>query len=286
MLKNKFFITEKNIEEYVQHLKNEERAASTVEKYQSIIRKFADFLDGTEITKEAAIKWENKLLETLAATSVNIMLAAINGFFEFIAVPIKMKLLKIQRNPFLSKEKELTQKEYKRLLETAKNQGNERIYNVLQTICSTGIRVSELKFITVEAVKSEYAEVRNKGKIRVIFIPRDLKRILLKYAKTHGITSGSIFVTKNGKPLDRSNIWSEMKKLCKQAGVDKSKVFPHALRKLFARTFYSKDKDIMRLADSLGHSDVKTTRIYIMDTGSEHRRIINSLGLVIPIYGT
>lgn len=286
MLQDKIFITEKNINEYIEYLKNEERAGATIEKYARIIFNFAIFLNGAEITKEAAIKWENTLLETHAATSVNAMLAAVNGFFEFLNIPIKMKPLKIQRNPFLSEEQELTPKEYRRLLEAANTLGNDRIYHVMQTICSTGIRVSELRFITVEAVRTEYAEVRNKGKIRMIFIPRELKQLLLKYAKKHGITSGCIFITKNGRPLDRSNIWSDMKKLCEAAGVDKSKVFPHALRKLFARIFYSKSNDIMKLADSLGHSDVKTTRIYIMDTGREHRRIIDSLGLVIPMYGT
>lgn len=215
--------------------------------------------------------------------TVNAMLVAINGFFSFFELGIKVKPLKIQRTTFLTEEKELTFKEYIRLLKAAYAR-NERIAHIMQTICATGIRVSELKFITADAVRSGQAKVRNKGKIRTVFIPNDLKILLLQYAEKHGIQSGSIFITKTGRPLDRSNIWTAMKNLCAAAGVDESKVFPHNLRRLFARTFYAKDRDIMKLSDMLGHSDVATTKIYVMDTGSEHRRIINSLGLVIMPY--
>jgi len=286
MPNNQFFITAENVKQYAAYLKSEERAAATIKKYARDIKAFAKSLNGETVTKEAAIQWKNTLLETHAAASVNAMLAGINGFFDFFELGIKIKPLKIQRTIFSSKAKELTLDEYKRLLESAKNQDNERIYHILQTICSAGIRVSELTFITVEAIQTGRAEVNNKGKIRVIFIPNDLKNLLLRYIRKHGIISGCIFITKNGRPLDRSNIWNAMKKLCETAGVDRNKVFPHALRKLFSRVFYSKERDLSKLADLLGHSSLSTTRIYIMDTGSEHIRIINSLGLVMPMYGT
>ena len=285
MSEKNFMITEAGIAEYVEHLKNEERAASTIEKYIRDIRAFKRFLNGEGVTKQSALEWRNDLLETHAPATVNGAIAALNSFFEFFELGIKVKPLKIQRKTFLSEDKELTEREYRRLLSIAQSKGNERLYHILQAICSTGIRVSELRFITVEAIQIGYAEVRNKGKIRTIFISHDLKILLLRYARKQGIASGSIFVTRNGKQINRSNIWSGMKKLCAEAGVDESKVFPHSLRKLFARMFYAKDRDLSKLADSLGHSDISTTRIYIMDTGSEHRRIINSLGLVVMPVG-
>ena len=281
MVEKNFIITEKNISEYADYLRNEERAAATIEKYVRNIKMFECSLNGANITKQSALEWRNELLETHTAKTVNSAIAALNGFFDFFELGIKVKPLKIQRKTFLPEDKELTEKEYKRLLEAAQAQNNDRIYHVLQAICSTGIRVSELKFITVEAVQIGYAEVKNKGKVRTIFIPQDLKRLLLRYIKKQNIASGCVFVTRNGKPLNRSNIWTGMKNLCAAAGVDESKVFPHNLRKLFARIFYAKNRDLSKLADSLGHSDLATTRIYIMDTGTEHRRIINSLGLVV-----
>ena len=282
ILKNEFFITAENIEKYIAYLKDEERATATIEKYIRDIRAFAVFLNGAEVTKQAASQWKDALLQTRAPVTVNAMIIGINGFFEFFELGIKVKPLKIHRSTFLSEEKELTIAEYNRLLEAAKTR-NERIYCIMQTICSTGIRVSELKFITAEATMNGQAEIRNKGKIRVIFIPHDLKNLLLQYMQNHKIDSGIIFKTKTGAPLDRSNIWTAMKNLCAAAGVDGSKVFPHNLRRLFARTFYAKERDIIKLSDILGHSDCKTTRIYIMDTGCEHRRIVNSLGLVAPV---
>ena len=286
MLTTQIFITTDNLCQYVAHLKSEERAATTVEKYIRDIRAFADFLNGTGIKKEAAILWKDKLKATHEATSVNSMITVVNGFFTFLGLDIKVKLLKIQRKTFLSSAKELTRHEYERLLVAAKSKNNERLYHIMQTICSTGIRVSELRFITVEAVHNGQAEVTNKNKTRTVFIPSSLKTVILRYAKQSGIITGLIFVTKNGKPIDRSNIWTDMRKLCESANVEPSKVYPHNLRHLFARTFYAKEKDIMKLADSLGHSDVNTTRIYVMGTGAEHRRIIESLGLVKLKYAT
>ena len=218
MKQKQMYITEANIKQYTDYLKNEERAANTIEKYTRDILAFAEFLQGAAVTKELAIAWKNKLRETLQPASVNSMLAAVNGLFEFFKLDIKVKQFKIQKKTFLSGEKELTKEDYRKLLETAKSQGNARIYHVMQTICATGIRVSELCYITVEAVKNGQTEVTNKNKTRTVFIPDDLKKSLLRYAKQCNITDGSIFVTRTGKPLNRSNIWTAMKKLCEEAG--------------------------------------------------------------------
>jgi len=279
MLNNQIFITEGNIAEYVIYLKEEERAANTMEKYVRDIKAFANFLSGKAITKERAVAWKESLKEKHTATSINSMVAAINSFFAFFELGIKIKPLKIQKKTFLSADKELTKEEYERLLHAAKSTENDRLYHVIQTICSTGIRVSELRFITVETVKTGWMEVTNKGKTRIVFIPDDLRTALFKYVKRSNIQSGHIFITRNGNPLNRSNIWADMKKLCVIAEVDKTKVFPHSLRALFSRMFYSIDKDIATLADILGHSDVNTTRIYIKESSEKCRRIIENLGL-------
>lgn len=281
MLTDKFYITEKNITEYISYLKDEEHAHATIEKYSRDIRNLKDFLNGTEITKQAVIEWENKLYETHKKTSINAMLVAVNGFFKYFNLKINMKLLKIQKNTFIAKNKILTPGDYERLIYAAKSRNDERLSLLMQTLGSTGIRVSELKFITVEAVHDGKAEVTNKSKTRVVFINKDLKRLLLTYAKKRSIISGCIFITKNGKPLDRSNIWRKIKKLSKLSGVEKSKLFIHNFRKMFALRFYKKSKDISKLADILGHSNINTTRLYIMESGDEHLKIIESLKLVI-----
>ena len=280
MSRKQFFITPENILQYAAHLKNEERAAATIQKYIRDVKILADFLGGAKITKEVAIACKEHLKTTREATSVNSMLAAINGFFAFLGHDIRVKPFKIQQRTFLSSEKELTEEEYERLLDAAMSQGNERLCFIMQTICSTGIRVGELQFITVEAVKNGYAEIQNKGKFRTILLPGDLMKALSQYARKYGIKSGSIFVTKNGKALHRSNIWVEMKNLCEAARVDPEKVFPHNLRRCFAVKFYDKVKDLSKLADILGHQNLNTTRIYLKGSGEEHRKIINSLGLV------
>ena len=280
----KFIITEKQINEYKIYLVSEERADGTVEKYVRDIRAFAAYINGCAVTKEAAVEWKVRLKETHAATSINSMLAAVNGFFAYFKLGIKIKPYKIQRQTFLPEKKDLTIDEYERLLKAAHSTKNERLFYIIQTICATGIRVSELRYITVESVKEGQAVVTNKGKTRTVFIPDDLRKSLLQYAKSHGISSGHIFITKSGKPVSRSNIWAEMKKLCTVAEVNPKKVFPHNLRSLFSRVFYSIDKDIAKLADMLGHSSMNTTRTYIMDSGREHRRIIENLGLATLRY--
>ena len=221
------------------------------------------------------------LTERYSVASVNSILSSLNSFFNYLEwYELRVKTIKVQKQIFASTEKELTKAEYERLLTAAKSKHNERLYLLMQTICSSGIRVSELRFITVESLQKEYAEVNNKGKRRIVYLPRDLCKILKTYCKSQNRTSGIVFLTKNGKPLDRSNIWSDMKKLCKEANVSEKKVFPHNLRHLFARTYYSLQKDIVRLADILGHSSVNTTRIYTMESGEIHRRQIQKLGLL------
>jgi len=270
-----------HITAYLDYLKEEERATATIEKYTRDVHAFIVWLGNKSLDKDIAIAYKQHLAKTHKAASVNAALAALNGFFAFMEWPIKLKPLKIQRQTFRAKEKELTRDEYKRLLRAASSNRNKRLNLVLQTICSTGIRISELRYITLEAIRRGQTEISNKGKIRTVFLPGKLQTALLRYTKTHGVTEGSVFVTKRGNPLDRSNIWSEMKKLCEDADVNPDKVFPHNLRRLFARIFYGIDKDIMRLADILGHSDVNTTRIYLMESGETHRRRVERLGLVI-----
>ena len=276
-------ITEEKQQAFQSWLKAEEKAAATIEKYGRDVKAFAAWLSGSETTKEAAADYKQYLLneQGRGAAGINAVIAALNSFFACMGWDIRLRPLKIQRQTFRVKERELTKEEYTRLLSAAKSKGNERLNLVLQTICSTGIRVSELRFITVEAAISGVAEITNKGKTRTVFIPKKLKPLLLSYAKGRGISSGCIFITKSGKPLNRSNIWSEMKKLCETAGVEESKVFPHNLRSLFARLFYGIDKDIMRLADILGHSRIDTTRLYLMESGETHRRRVDALGLVM-----
>ncbi|MCL2157809.1 MAG: site-specific integrase [Oscillospiraceae bacterium] len=267
------------VERYAAHLRAKERAEETVKKYIRDIGDLSKFLGGKKITKEAALEWKSKLRETRAAVSVNSMLAAVNGFFEWCELDIKIKPYKIQRQTFLLEKKELCREEYERLLAAATAQKNERLFYVMETLCATGIRVGELSCITVEAAKAGQAEIVGKGKTRTAFIANDLREALLGYAKRQGIKSGHIFVTKSGKPLNRSNIWAEMKKLCKAARINPSKVFPHNLRALFSRVFYSANKDLAKLADMLGHSSVETTRLYIMESGAQHRKAVENLGL-------
>lgn len=274
-------ISEKEIERYLIYLKEQEKSKETIEKYKRELYALLRFLSNTELTKGALILWKAKIQETYSPTGVNGKLVAANGFFSFFGrYDLRMKLLKIQREIFSKEEKELSKQEYIRLVETARKKGNIRLALVLQTICATGIRVSELQYITVEAVKKGRAEVNCKGKHRIIFLPDKLQKILQRYAKENKIRDGVLFVTKKGNPLNRSNIWSDMKKLCEEAQVSPEKVFPHNLRHLFARAFYSVEKDIVKLADILGHSSIETTRIYIMESGKEHRRKLNQMRLV------
>lgn len=252
------------------YLRTEEKSPATTQKYIRDVRAFLAFLEGRALTKEQALLFKEHITANYAPASVNSMLVALNCFLSYIdRADCKVRQLKIQRQIFAREDKELTEKEYARLLKAAEG---TRISLVIQTICGTGIRVSELSYITAEAVRLGKAVVNCKNKTRVIFIPVPIQKLLKEYMKKAGITAGAVFVTKGGKPLDRSNIWKEMKALCKKAGVSEKKVFPHNLRHLFARTFYLIEKDIVRLADLLGHSSLSTTRIYTMDCGNSHLR--------------
>lgn len=275
-------LTEKLIEQFSAHLKREEKSENTTKKYLRDVKSFADFAKG-RVTKKAVIAYKEHLLnKNYAIHSVNSMIAALNSLFSFLGwSDCKVKAIKLQRQIYCPEEKELTKAEYMRLVNAAKSKGNRRLCLVLQTICGTGIRVSELKYITVEAVRSGEAIVSLKGKTRSVFIVKELQKKLLRYAAEQKIKSGAIFITRSGKPLSRTNIWREMKSLCEMAGVNPGKVFPHNLRHLFARTFYGIEKDIAKLADILGHSSINTTRIYIISTGSEHRRRMERMRLII-----
>lgn len=276
-------LTSEAIDCFKKYLREEEKSENTIEKYLRDVRAFAAYLKSAEITKEAVIAYKNKLLsENYAARSVNSMLASLNSLFSFLGwMDCRVKSIKLQRQIYCSEEKELTKAEYIRLVHTAKQKGNKRLNLILQTICGTGIRVSELQFITVEAVKNGEATVSLKGKTRSVFIVKELQKKLLRYASEQKIQTGSIFITRTGKPISRTNIWREMKKLCKEAGVEPQKVFPHNLRHLFARVFYGIEKDIAKLADILGHSSINTTRIYIISTGDEHRKRMENMRLIL-----
>ena len=276
-------LTETQIAAFAVYLKSEEKSENTIEKYMRDIRAFCAYVGEAEMTKETVIAYKNKLLsENYAARSVNSVLASINSLLSFLGwADLKVKSIKLQRQIYCPEEKELTKAEYIRLVNTAKQKGNERLNLLIQTICGTGIRVSELQYITVEAVKCNEAVVSLKGKTRSVFIVRELQKKLLRYAAEQKITTGAIFITRSGKPMSRTNIWREMKSLCVEAGVNPQKVFPHNLRHLFARTFYGIEKDIAKLADILGHSSINTTRIYIITTGNEHRQRMENMRLII-----
>lgn len=276
------FITAKAIAEFKGHLILEERSEMTIEKYIRDVKAFSVYTQNTAVTKEIVIAYKKHLQENYAVRSVNSMLASINSLFAFLGWhDLRVKSLKLQQQVFCPEEKELTKAEYARLCRTAERKHNERLNLILQTICGTGIRVSELQYITVEAVKQGEAVVNCKAKTRSVFIVRELKQKLLHYAAKQGIQSGMIFVTRTGKPLSRTNIWREMKTLCVEANVNPQKVFPHNLRHLFARVFYGIEKDIAKLADILGHSSINTTRIYIISTGMEHRQRMENMRLII-----
>ena len=276
------WIQQADISAYGEMLAREERSESTIQKYLRDVRAFLTWLSGNAVTKESAIAWKKHLLSTnYTPATINSMLSAINGFFHFIGWDdCRVKFLRIQRRMFRDQSRDLTKTEYQKLLETAQDQGKTRLALLMETICATGIRVSEVKYITVEAAYRGRTDIILKGKIRTILLPRKLCRKLLKYAKTQKIRTGEIFLTATGRSLSRRQIWREMKALCKAADVEKSKVFPHNLRHLFAVTFYKVCKDIVKLADVLGHSSIETTRIYLLSTGTEHIHILERLGLL------
>ena len=270
------------MQDFEVYLRNEERSAATIEKYMRDVRYFAMFIGDTEISKQTVLEYKSRLGETYAVASANSMIAALNCFLRFCGWhDLCVKQFKIQREVYCSEEKELTRAEYIRLLEAANAKHNERLNLIIQTICGTGIRVSELQYITVEALQNGEAIVNCKGKNRRVFIVPELKKKLLSYVKKQKISTGTVFVTRGGKPVSRNSIWKDMKALCEQANVSPSKVFPHNLRHLFARTFYGIEKDIAKLADILGHASINTTRIYIVTTGAEHKRKMEKMRLII-----
>lgn len=272
----------KQLAAYDASLRADERAPGTLEKYLRDLRTFLVWLDGRPVTKELVHQWKEELqAHGYAPVTINSMLSALNGLFRFLGwAECRVKFLKVQRRLFREERRDLNRSEYNRLLETAHQLGRERLALLMETICSTGIRVSEVRYITVEAARDGKSEIALKGKIRTILLPNKLCRKLLKYAKRQKIASGEIFLTRSGKALSRRQIWAEMKRLCRHAGVEPSKVFPHNLRHLFATAFYRACKDIAHLADLLGHSSVETTRIYLISSGAEHVRQIERLGLV------
>lgn len=274
-------LTNADIQKFSDFLCREEKSIATQQKYLRDVQAFRMYTEGAEVTKELVINWKNHLVASgYAVRSINSMIASVNSLLDFLGLSnFRVKSIRMQQQIYCTEDKELTKSEYIRLLYASKSQ--EQLNLVIQTICGTGIRISELRYFTVEAVRYGEVVVDCKNKTRTVLVPGKLRSVLLKYAKRHGITAGSIFVTRTGKPIDRSNIWAAMKKLCETAEVKPSKVFPHNLRKLFARTFYTIEKDIAKLADILGHSSINTTRIYIMTTGSEHRRKLERLGLVL-----
>ena len=265
-----------------QWLREEEREPATIEKYLREVELFAVWAEGQAITKEVVAKWKAYLTASgFQPGTVNGKLSALNKFFAFLGwLDCRVKYLKIQRRVFRNTDRELNREEYFRLLETARGLGRERLALLIETICATGIRVSEIKYITVESICNKRAEISLKGKTRTILLPEKLCRKLKKYAKKRKIASGEIFLTRSGKGLSRRQIWAEMKALCAKAGVERSKVFPHNLRHLFARLFYRACRDVVKLADVLGHSSIETTRIYLISTGAEHARQLERLGLV------
>ena len=281
-MKKKMQLTQREFDQFEDYLRHDEREESTIEAYLRSLTRFAEWADGRSVTKELAMEWKAALAESgYRPISVNAMLAAVNKFFTCMGrEDCKVKYLKLQRQMFRKSEKDLSKEEYQRLVQAAHEKGDLRMELILETICATGIRVGELKYITVEAVRAGVAEIALKGKIRTILLPHRLCRKLQKYAKQQKIASGKIFLTQDGLPVSRQSIWTRMKALCEAAGVERSKVFPHNLRSLFARSFYGSCHDVVRLADVLGHSSIETTRIYLMSTGKEYLRQLDKLGLV------
>ena len=274
-------ITNELVFAFKTNLINQEKSKATLEKYLRDITAFMLWLNTRAVEKSVVLEYKNVLVERYAPSSVNSILSSLNSFFSFNEwFDCLVKTIKVQKQIFSPANRELTKTEYERLLKAAHQKRNTKLFYLMQTICATGIRVSELKFITVGAVSKGEALINCKGKIRIVLLPKQLCKMLKQYVRENNITKGSVFVSKNGYPLDRSNIWKLMKKLCEYAGVSKDKVFPHNLRHLFARTYYSLEKDIVRLADILGHSSVNTTRIYTAENGDVHRRQIQKLGLL------
>lgn len=275
-------IAKETLQNFSLRLQHDGRSPGTIEKYLRDVRAFAAWLDGRTLNRENAAGWRDHLLRSgYAPVTINSMLSAVNRFLKFSGrEDCRIRFLRVQRKAFREQDRELCKAEYQRLLDAAQSRGQERLGLLMEAICSTGIRVSEVRYITLEAAQQGRADICLKGKIRTILLPSRLCRKLLKYARKQKIASGEIFLTRSGKSLSRRQIWREMKALCRNAGVESSKVFPHNLRHLFATSFYKACRDIVKLADVLGHSSINTTRIYLLTTGAEHARQLEKLGLV------
>lgn len=280
-MRKEIILTDKSIKRYIEYLHEQERSESTIKSYKRELMSLQLFLDCQPVTKDRLLSYKTMLTSQYAPTTCNVSIAAINSYIKYIGRPdLTLKPLKIQKQIYETADKELTRKEYDKLIRVANINGQERLSLIMQTICSTGIRVSELQYITVEAIKEGKTIATNKGKSRIVFIPNTLQKLLKKYVVNSNITSGPIFITRSGKPLDRSDIWKSMKQLCSIAKVNPEKVYPHNLRHLFARTYYTQYKDLSRLSDILGHTNVSTTKIYTKESGAVHARQIAALGLV------
>jgi len=278
----KSLITAENIELFISKLRSDERSQGTISKYVHDIKELASWLGEKDLTKESLCEWKNELIGLcLVPTTVNSMLAAINTYCKYMELNISVKFLKIQKKVFRERNKDLSKDEYLRLISAADKKGDSRLALLIETIGSTGIRVSEVHYITVEAAKAGRTQISLKGKIREILLPGKLCKKLLKYAQKQKIASGEIFITKSGRSMSRKQIWAEMKAVCKKAGIEPSKVFPHNLRHLFAKVFYRVTHDVAKLADLLGHSSIETTRIYLLSTGEEHIRQLERLELIL-----
>jgi site-specific recombinase XerD len=278
-------ISDSMMKDYCSVMHENEMSIGTIKKYYYYLNLFREYVNGRQVSKENVILWKEELKERFSPVTANSALAALNGFLRWAGwEDCTVRLIKVKQRVFCSRQRELSREEYKRLVNVARSEGNERLSLLLQTVCSTGIRISELNYITVNAVDKQIAEVDCKGKVRTVFLTDGLCRLLKAYARKMNIVSGMIFVTRNGRPLDRSNIWREMKRISHKAGVNPDKVFPHNLRHLFARVYYSQEKDLVRLADILGHSSVNTTRIYTMESGENHLRQLEKMDLLIDRY--
>lgn len=275
-------LTGQSIAAFREFLVENEKARATVEKYAREAERLRLFLDGAPVTKAGVLAYRERLQQQYTALTVNNKLSAVNAYLRFCgAEHCEVKLLKVQRRAFREEQRDLTESEYRRLLSTAKGRKDQRLYHVMLTICATGIRVSELRFITAEALRAGRAEIRLKGKYRTVLLPRELAERLRRYAGERDIREGPLFCTRTGQPLDRSNIWHEMKALCREAGVMPEKVFPHNLRHLFAKCFYEQEKDLAHLADLLGHSSIETTRIYVAVSARAHEQILEKMRLIV-----
>ncbi len=278
-------ITQESINEYRTYLYENEKSDATVTKYMASITGLSSYLNGKDVTKQEILAYRDHLLHTGTPQTVNGAVSAINGYLTLCGLDsMRVRFLKIQRKPFAEEKREISMAEYRRLLQAAKEQDNQRLWLLIQTLAGTGIRISEHSAITVEAVRAGRAQIRLKGKCRVVLIPEELRRHLQAYIREKGITEGPVFCTRNGRPLDRSNAWREMKRLCRAAGVDSDKVFPHNFRHLFARQFYDQDRDLARLADVMGHSRIETTRLYVAVSASEHEKVLNRMGMILPAW--